>query len=290
MTHDLPEPPETVRIEGPGGRRIAYCSYGDPDAAPAIVLHGTPGSRYEGVALRRAATDAGVRLIFPDRPGYGGTDPVPGRGFHRWNDDFLSLLDHLGQERATLVAISGGGGYALSAAQAHPGRVVKLILAAAAVPGAPKEAYAGRIPIVTWLNRIVRWAPPVGGSMLAGTGVFKRVRSRESNLVAWPRADRLVMSTPEYRALSDLDTAEGRRQGMGAALTDLTGYAHPLPAPLASVSVPTVFLHGDADGNVPVGVARWAHAQIAGAELRIVPEGGHLFLMEDPETLLRELA
>ncbi|MFF4180934.1 alpha/beta fold hydrolase [Streptomyces sp. NPDC001750] len=110
MTHDLPEPPETVRIEGPGGRRIAYCSYGDPDAAPAIVLHGTPGSRYEGVALQRAATDAGVRLIFPDRPGYGGTDPVPGRGFHRWNDDFLSLLDHLGQERATLVAISGGGG------------------------------------------------------------------------------------------------------------------------------------------------------------------------------------
>ncbi|MFF4180935.1 alpha/beta fold hydrolase [Streptomyces sp. NPDC001750] len=178
----------------------------------------------------------------------------------------------------------------MSAVQAHPGRVVKLILAAAAIPGAPKEAYVGRIPIVTWLNRIVRWAPPVGGSMLAGTGVFKRVRSRESNLAAWPRADRLVMSTPEYRALSDLDTTEGRRQGMDAALTDLTGYAHPLPAPLASVSVPTVFLHGDADGNVPVGVARWAHAQIASAELRIVPEGGHLFLMEDPETLLRELA
>lgn len=290
MTHDLPEPPETVRVDAPGGRRIAYCSYGDPAAVPVIALHGTPGSRYEGLALHRAATDAGVRLVFPDRPGYGGTDPVPGSGFHRWNDDFLSLLDHLGQDRATLVAISGGGGYALSAAQAHPGRVTRLILAAAAVPGAPKEAYAGRIPIVTWLDRIVRWAPPVAGAMLAGTGVFKRVRGREQNLAAWPRADRLVMSTPEFRALSDLDTAEGRRQGMDAALTDLAGYARPLPVPLAALRVPTVFVHGDADGNVPVGVARWAHAQIAGAELRIVPGGGHLFMVEDPEILLRELA
>ncbi|MFF9350450.1 alpha/beta fold hydrolase [Streptomyces sp. NPDC014734] len=289
MTHDLPEPPETVHIEAPGGRRIAYCSYGDPAAEPVIVLHGTPGSRYEGVALLRAVTDAGVRLVFPDRPGYGETDPVPGRGFHRWNDDFLALLDHLGRERATLVAISGGGGYALSAARAHPGRVKKLILASAAVPGAPKETYARRIPIVKWLNHIIRWAPPVGGAMLAGTGVFRPMRSREANLDAWPRADRLIMSTPEFRALSELDTAEGRRQGMDAALTDLAGYARPLPHALDSVRVPTVFIHGDADGNVPVEVARWAHARIDGAELRIVPDGGHLFLVEDPETLLREL-
>ncbi|MEU9618959.1 alpha/beta hydrolase [Streptomyces sp. NPDC048155] len=289
MTPALQDLPETVRLTAPGGRRIAYCSYGDPAAPPVIVLHGTPGSRYEGVALRQTATDAGIRLIFPDRPGYGETDPVPGRGFHRWNDDFVTLLDHLGRERATLVAISGGGGYALSAAQSHPGRITKLILACAAVPGAPKEAYARRIPMVAWANRIVRWAPPVGRSMLAGTGIFKQIRNREPNLSGWPRADRLVMSTPEFRALSDLDTTEARRQGMDAAVADLAGYSRPLPAPLSTVSVPTVFLHGDADGNVPIEVARWAHAQIGGAELHTVPDGGHLFLMEDAEPLVREL-
>lgn len=95
-----PELPPTHRLTAPSGRRIAYCSYGDPAAPPVIVLHGTPGSRYEGLALRRAATEAGLHLVFPDRPGYGETDPVPGRGFHRWNDDFVALLDHLGHERA----------------------------------------------------------------------------------------------------------------------------------------------------------------------------------------------
>ncbi|MEU9320960.1 alpha/beta hydrolase [Streptomyces sp. NPDC048295] len=280
--------PETHRLTVPGGRRIAYCSYGDPAAPPVIVLHGTPGSRYEGLALRRAATDAGLHLVFPDRPGYGETDPVPGRGFHRWNDDFVALLDHLGHDRATLVAISGGGGYALSAAQKHPGRVTRLILACAAVPGAPRSAYAHRIPLVKWLNRIVVWAPAIARPMLAGKGVFKRTR-REPNLDAWPRSDRLIMSTPAFRALSEVDTAEGERQGVDAAVTDLVGYSRPLPDPLGSVSVPTLFLHGEADGNVPVEVARWAHAQIPGAELRTVPDGGHLFLLADPEPLLREL-
>ncbi|GAA2422387.1 alpha/beta hydrolase [Streptomyces pulveraceus] len=282
------ELPHTHRLTAPSGRRIAYCSYGDPAAPPVIVLHGTPGSRYEGLALRQAATDAGLHLVFPDRPGYGETDPVPGRGFHRWNDDFVALLDHLGHERAPLVAISGGGGYALSAAQKHPGRVTRLILACAAVPGAPREAYARRIPLVKMLNRVVVWAPAIARPMLAGKGIFKKVR-REPNLDAWPRSDRLIMRTPAFAALSEVDTAEGQRQGVDAAITDLAGYVRPLPDPLGSVSVPTLFLHGEADGNVPVEVARWAHAQIPGAELRTVPEGGHLFLLADPEPLLREL-
>ncbi|MFF8918585.1 alpha/beta fold hydrolase [Streptomyces sp. NPDC015032] len=289
MTPSWPDLPETVRLTGPGGRRIAYCSYGDPAAPPAIVLHGTPGSRYEGVALRQAATEAGIHLVFPDRPGYGETDPVPGRGFHRWNDDFVALLDHLGHERVPLAAISGGGGYALAAAQAHPQRVSKLILAAAAVPGAPKETYARRIPVVKLLNWIVRWAPAVGRSMLAGTGVFKSLSKRRPNFKAWPRADQLVMATPEFAALSDLDTTEGRRQGMDAAVTDLVGYSYPLPNLLGSVSVPTVFLHGDADGNVPIEVARWAHARIDGAQLHTIPDGGHLFLLQDADLLIREL-
>ncbi|MFI8814515.1 MULTISPECIES: alpha/beta fold hydrolase [unclassified Streptomyces] len=290
MTPSLQDLPETARLTAPGGRRIAYCSYGDPAAPPVIVLHGTPGSRFEGVALRQAAKDAGLHLVCPDRPGYGETDPVPGRGFHRWNDDFVALLDHLGHERAPLVAISGGGGYALSAAQAHPERVSKLILACAAVPGAPRGAYARRIPVVKWLNRLVRWAPVIARPMLAGTGIFKSTRSSERHLAAWPLADQLIMKKAEFRKFSELDTTEGRRQGMDAAMADLAGYARPLPEPLGSIRVPTVFIHGEEDGNVPIDVARWAHAQIDGSELRPIPGGGHLFLLMDADPLLRELA
>ncbi|MFG2626176.1 alpha/beta fold hydrolase [Streptomyces sp. NPDC048473] len=140
-----------------------------------------------------------------------------------------------------------------------------------------------------WMDRIVRWAPAVGRSMFAGTGIFKRMSSREPNLEAWPRADRLVMSTPAFLALSDLDTGEARRQGVDEAVTDLAGCSRPLPGPLGSISVPTVFIHGEADGNVPIEGARWAHAQIDGAELHTIPDGGHLFLFEDAGPLLREL-
>ncbi|MFD9605550.1 alpha/beta fold hydrolase [Streptomyces sp. NPDC059970] len=76
---------------------------------------------------------------------------------------------------------------------------------------------------------------------------------------------------------------------MDAAMVDLAGYSRPLPNSLGSIRVPTVFIHGEADGNVPSEVARWAHAQIDGAELRTIPDGGHLFLLMDAEPLLREL-
>ncbi|MFF2407523.1 alpha/beta fold hydrolase [Streptomyces sp. NPDC058092] len=83
------------------------------------------------------------------------------------------------------------------------------------------------------------------------------------------------MGTPELLALSDLDTTEAPRQGVDSAPTGLSCHSPPLPDPLGTISVPTVFLHGDADGNVPIEVTRWAHAQIDGAELDTAPDGGH---------------
>ena len=55
----------------PDGRRVGYADYGDPDGFPVFALHGTPGSRTMFRLADASAALKGLRLIAPDRPGYG---------------------------------------------------------------------------------------------------------------------------------------------------------------------------------------------------------------------------
>ena len=63
------ETDKTVRLSD--GRTLSYTECGDPAGAPVFFLHGTPGSRLLGTGLHPDAVSCKVRLISPDRPGYG---------------------------------------------------------------------------------------------------------------------------------------------------------------------------------------------------------------------------
>ncbi|MFF2327138.1 MULTISPECIES: alpha/beta fold hydrolase [unclassified Streptomyces] len=279
--------PPTHHVTTAQGRTIGYCSYGDPDGRLAVVVHGTPGSRYEGLALDAPARAAGLHVVVPDRPGYGRTSPAPDNGFHSWDADFVDLLDALGAPGAALVGFSGGGGYAIAAAQRHPDRVERLVLACGMIPGAPAELLARRIPLVTLLYRVAARAPRVARAMVTGSGIFRFARG--SSVSAWPPADQAVMTDPVCKEWSAADALGAKEQGGDAAVADLRRYARTLPEPLSTLRPPVTFLHGTSDGNVPVEVARWAHDRIPGSTLRTLPGQGHLFLMADPSPLVEAL-
>jgi pimeloyl-ACP methyl ester carboxylesterase len=71
---------ETVDL--PDGRRLGFAEVGDPAGAPLLYFHANPGSRLDFTSERydEALRAAGVRFIGTDRPGYGLSDPKPGRG------------------------------------------------------------------------------------------------------------------------------------------------------------------------------------------------------------------
>ena len=58
------------------GRILAYSEYGSPRGLPIIHCHGTPSSRVEGNLIfdPAMATELGVGIIVPDRPGMGRSD------------------------------------------------------------------------------------------------------------------------------------------------------------------------------------------------------------------------
>ena len=62
---------------------------------------------------------------------------------------------------------------------------------------------------------------------------------------------------------------------------------------LATIKVPTVIVVGEGDQITPPDAAREMHEGIAGSKLVVVPRGGHLALLENPDvvhTALREWA
>ena len=94
------------------GREIAFAEIGDQNGTPVFAFHGTPGSQLLFRPLDDAARRLGVRLIAPDRPGYGRSDYVPQRRLLDWPRDVCAIADFLGLEKFGVFGVSGGGPHA----------------------------------------------------------------------------------------------------------------------------------------------------------------------------------
>ena len=157
------------------GRRLSYAEYGDPDGEPVILLHGNPGSRLFYGLIPGAPFRAGLRLICPDRPGYGQSDFFPrGRGVEDYPDDVTALADALGLDRFAIFGASGGGPYALACAWKIPHRLTAIGVFASIGPFTPEVAHDMN-PSVRLMFRIAsKMTPSKGIAIQSKTGQRRR--------------------------------------------------------------------------------------------------------------------
>jgi len=133
---------EDGEIQRRGGRTLAWRWWGEPGGTPVLRLQGTPGSRlyrHPDPAIQRGL---GVRYLMADRPGYGGSARLPGRGVADIGDDLAVLLDHHQLDRVPVMGTSGGGPHALAVAARHPGRIAAVSVIVGASPLEPDEVAA----------------------------------------------------------------------------------------------------------------------------------------------------
>ena len=83
-----------------------------------------------------------------DRPGYGLSDPQPGRTIVDGVADLLAVADHLDIDTFLTVGVSTGGAYALAAAAIAPSRVRGVVACGAVtdMAHAPGPGHHARAP------------------------------------------------------------------------------------------------------------------------------------------------
>lgn len=130
------EPHATGFLETPDGHRIYWESCGNPAGAPALVLHGGPGSGCTP-AQRQLFDPARYRIVLFDQRGSGRSTPhastpkhdLATNTTHHLLADIERLREHLAVDQWLLFGGSWGSTLALAYAESHPQRVTAIVLA-----------------------------------------------------------------------------------------------------------------------------------------------------------------
>lgn len=264
----------------PSGRQMAYMDLGPPSGRPILYCHGFPSSRLEACLLAPALESLGVRIIAPDRPGYGHSTPMPGRTLGDFAADAAMLLSCLELPQVAVLGVSGGGPYALSLVSSYPSRVTRVgLVGALGPPAAMMMARAGFISPVRWAWDLVERVPSLGPVLARSAIQSLRFRSRHGmRLRLSAPADRDVLLDPFVRETLGEAQREGLRQGGAAAVQDLLLYIAPWGFCVADILASVTLWHGQADRIVPVEMARHLAATLPCVDLRVVEGEGHYSL------------
>ena len=271
------------------GRQLGYCELGDPEGLPLLLFHGTPGSRKVFSPDDALSQIPGLRLILPDRPGYGLSTPKPNRTLLDWADDVGELADHLGLDRFAILGISGGGPHALACAYAIPDRLTATLVLVSPSPTSFPGATRGQ----TFGNRLGGWLgrnTPALGRWLTNTqrSTFQKDPDGYIQVVARQMAppDQKILEDEAARKVLADDFGEAFRQGGDATFEDglLTVNASDWGFALDEIPVPVHLWHGAEDILVTVAMGEFLAQEIPQAQARIVPGAGHL-ITEVPEVV-----
>ena len=289
--HESPEEQNRV-LQLADGRRLGFAEYGTPDGAPIFIFHGTPGSRLMLRVADAPARRRGVRVIAPDRPGFGLSDRQPGRRLLDWPGDVRALADFLGIERFAVAGISGGGPYTLACALKLPERLT--------VAG----VISGMGPVVGELGGVLdrkhrlafatmRRAPPLLHLVMAAASLgWQRIPERllDALHAYMPPADQAIVARPEVRASLLAGLREAFRQGGRGATDELRLFVAPWGFRLEDIRAPVRLWHGEADDLVPCAMGRHVAGAIPGCRAEFIPGAGHYWAFDKIEELLDALA
>lgn len=270
---------EDQTIELADGRTLGYAEYGDPTGRPVFFFHGTPGTRHLGRATHSIARTHGLRLLCPDRPGFGLSDFQPDRSIPGWPADVVELADALGLERFGVIGVSGGGPYAAACARFIPERLAGVALVAGVGPFDAPGATRG----MAWPNRIMfglaRWLPRLVGALTAS--MMKQARSEPDKFftkmkASLPEPDQRVLERPEMREamLASMDAA--RPDSARAIAQEMSLLIRPWGFELRDIRPEVHLFQGEQDRNVSPNMGRFQAEQIPSCQAHFYPNEGHV--------------
>jgi pimeloyl-ACP methyl ester carboxylesterase len=277
------------RLTLPDGRTLAWRLWGEEEHRAVLRLQGTPGSRLSHHPDPNLWRELGVRMLMVDRPGFGGSTRLPGRGLRAVADDLTQLLDAHGLDRAPLVGFSGGGPHALALAARHPGRVEGVTVVVGAAPLVPEERTrlvgvnaAGLAAADQGWEALHRYLASIRERVLADAGT-------RAVLADAPPEDRKIMANPAWQRIDQANTREALRQGAEGWTDEVLALVREWDFQPAHVQASVTWWHGTDDANAPLSAAQRVISQVREGQLNVWHNQGHFASIQHEGTVIREL-
>ena len=253
-----------------GALRVYYESTGRGPAVLLILGQGTPLEAGWRTVERLSSS---FRVLTLDNRDVGRSDRSPWPYFvgqMAW--DAISVLDAAGERRAHVYGISLGGMVAQEIALGYRDRVGALILGAT-TPGGPL-AIPQDPEALTFFARAGSMGREEAEWAAVPYSYGERTRRYHGDRIAEDIARRLSHAPTTFAYLPE--TFAYMHQVAAAA-------AHATFNRLAGIAAPTLVVHGAQDRIQSPENARMLANSIGGAELKLWPEAGHVYVTDEPE-------
>jgi 2-hydroxymuconate-semialdehyde hydrolase len=240
---------------------------------PLILLHGgiETGGVYWAPVIARLAEEH--RVIVPDSPGLGESDPLPrmdAESFAAW---FAELIDRTCSEKPLVVGHSLNGSLAARFATSRGDQLERMVLIG--VPG------------------IGRWRPAPGFLVTAIRFSIRPTEKNNARFAAWALLDPARtrdLDREWFDAFMAYGLSRGKVREVKRTMTQLVraGAKRIDEADLRDIPVPVALVWGRHDRMSALRIAEAAHAKL-GWPLRIVEDAGHVPHIEQPEAFVDAL-
>ncbi|GAC1414310.1 MAG: alpha/beta hydrolase [Candidatus Doudnabacteria bacterium] len=237
------------------------------EGRPVILIHGWPLS---GKSWKKQISDlkeAGYRVITYDRRGFGESDkPTSGYDYDTFAEDLSGIITELELDDVTIVGFSMGGGEAARYIGKHgEDKLRSVVFAAAVTPMLMKSSENPEGPL----------DPEKAEEMVKQlTENDEAFYDQFTKQFFSANADGHLLVTEEEREQALMLCKQADKT---AALAAMHSFATTdFREDLKKITIPTLVIHGDVDGIVPlVGSADRTHQAIAHSEMHAVKGGPH---------------
>lgn len=264
----------TVELEGLSYERLRVAWTDVGEGEPVILLHGIPTwSFLYNEVIPLLATQR--RVIAPDFLGHGYSDKRDffDRSLLAQTDMIISLMDHLGLDRADFVGHDTGGGVALIMAIHHPERVARLVLT----------------------NVVAYDSWPIDDMIALGNPNWRSKSPKQvTDFIASGLPDGIFNKTkltPEFKAgiVAPYSDDEGKISMIRNASSLNTNHTTMLVAKHGDISAPTLCLWGLHDPWQTIADGERLAREIPDARLVRVENASHWIPQDTPEAFANEV-
>ncbi len=258
------------------GRTLSYAEYGALSGFPVFWMHSLWGGRYERFPYDRLTAQHGIRLIIPDRPGFGRSTYMSGHSYAQWGKDFVELIDALGIDECSIISMSASS-YALGCAYVAPQRLRRVLLHC---PWSPIDSLKDVLKMPTQYKFLIGlglYMPSLAKKFiqLHMSSMCRQPRRLFHQIVAHaPAIDERMLRDPRIEGIIATSIFEWNGRSCEGLVDEFCKVIAPWDLPISDITLPIDIMVGDQGHEMHVHMAHKLARLLPDAQVHKVPNAG----------------